>query len=71
MTTRRDFTQTLSEQDHNRLLIALDAAALAIGRTRDIATQGGELDDARDHIAAAMTALRDVDEVLRVAPALP
>ena len=59
-----DFTARLTEQDHQRLIIALGAGLAAARQASEVATQNGEVEDARRHVQTAILQLGDVLELL-------
>lgn len=59
-----DFTARLTEQDHRRVIIALGAGLTAARQASEVATQNGEVEDARRHVQTAILQLGDVLELL-------
>lgn len=61
----RAFTAGLSSADHARLMIALGAGLREARLASTIATQDGEVDQARRHLAAAISQLTDALQLLQ------
>lgn len=68
MTTWGEFVAALSESDHARLIIAIGAALQEVRHLSEVATRNGDIEDAHDHLAAAIRWLADVAEVVRDPP---
>ena len=60
----RDYVATLPEGEHRRLMIGLGAALRSVRLASQVATEDGELEDARNYAAAAAAHLADVLQLL-------
>lgn len=65
MTTWTEYTATLTEGDHRRLVIALGAGLSAARQASEVATGNGDVADARRHVATAIAQLTDALTLLR------
>ena len=61
----REYTMTLSDADHRRLVIALGAGLAEARQASEIATNNGDVLVARTHVATAIHQLTEALALLR------
>ncbi len=66
--TWNEYTVTMSDEDHKRLVIALGAALRETRKASEVATGNGHVNDAREHVFTALAHLTDVAAVLGSKP---
>lgn len=62
--TWAEFTATLSDRNHRQVLVALGAGLQEARHASEVVTNGGDVDDVREHVLAALEWLEQARAIL-------